>query len=185
MILVQIIETWWSRQSHGGHEAVVRNAVPQLFRVPGEVASYRCEDAVWLHHAICDEAEGFVPRVDARLKPLTPDLAHAFRLRIGSEASENRIEFFGMGGRHAADTPSDTVLLGPERWLRIVSSEGAPTHEGKWCRRYVYNIAVGPLADMNRLLARSRPVLCINRESLRDQGNPAAILPLTPALHGV
>lgn len=185
MILVQIIETWWSRQSHSGHQAVVRNAVPQLFRVPGSVPDCKGEAAVWLHHAACDEADGFVPRADGQLVPLTPELARVFRLRIMPEASGGRVEFFGMGGG-LTDAASDAVILGAGRWLRITGTRCVPGPQGGWLyRRYVYNIAVGPLADMNRLLARSAPVLCINRESLRDQGNPAATLTLTPVLYGV
>ena len=160
---IQVIETCWSNQQRGGSQAAVRNAVPMIFRTPvGDPAA-----PVLLHRALCSEADGFSPQVEAEVQRLSAELAAQYRVAVHPEAHGVRVEFFGEPScpASASATASDSVVLSPGMWLRIVANRRVAVADTCTYHRFVYNIAHCEPADVNSLFAGSAPVLCINRET--------------------
>lgn len=129
-LIVQCIETCWTKVSRGAPGATSRNAVPQLLplRVPDELTV--TEEAAALHHVVFSEAAGFSePSHQARVVGVS-SLPSECGISVESSGASLAVSFVGPKSR-PREHPRQAFVLQPTEWGQLVYNWRVP-EERTW-----------------------------------------------------
>jgi hypothetical protein len=149
LIIIQKIQTGWSKKSRGGKMATERNAVPEALAIPME----KLKDPIdgLIEHSISYyEWQGFS---SPQHSSLTQEAAEKVRFDclviepLGAELKvifEYDGKYAGMPVRYTppGGKPSTRMHLQPGQWGRVLYNGRFAVEEGWWYDKKVFNIGL-------------------------------------------
>lgn len=152
-IVIQHIETYWTKKSRGSPAAAWRNAVPEIFpiSIPFELKS------VILHEVNYHEHNHFKdPVIDYR--EIDKDQQRQLGFRFDVIAESVSVSRFSRSGRHR-----EFGFLEPHAWLRVITNERVSIEHTWTYYKHVYNIYYGQIDKVDGIFSQA-PVLVFNAE---------------------
>ena len=158
MILIQHIETIWTKRSRGMPGAAKRNAVPRVLVVAATDAS---TDAIFLHKVACKEGNGFAPEqqtevIDSPKQYWSLAFDDENGFLVGSFTYD--LHKHGQPSRHHSRTRIFKLREGEYGALHI---NGRHTYySGQFYTQHVVNVAFLNAFDSEVFL--KEPDMCVN-----------------------
>lgn len=139
-VVIQHIETVWTKRSRGGDGARQRNAVPAALDLP----SLSRDHLFVLHHATFHEHDSFARHDQLRSADAFADLKLRF-LTLSIDGAALHVRFQRDGFNAATPSPfpyKDPFVLEPRQWARLVyNGRFTAWNTGMWSyEKHVYNI---------------------------------------------
>jgi len=159
-IIIQIIETQWTKASRGAPHSDRRNKVPQITRIPEVDAN----SSTLLHHVVHYEHDNFAAHELVRLEPFTSHDSTKHRIEIYKTFEDQKIDFFGAPNSPTSGHPLTSIPIAAHAWVQIIANWRL-SEESTWSyRRYVYNIYYGRKQAANQILMNEAPSTRFNCE---------------------
>jgi hypothetical protein len=162
-IIIQLIETSWTKRSRGNPGASIRNRVPELV----EFLETPKSDPILLLVVKFTERNNFSTVTKVSIDNFTDQDAERWNIRIVQpHESPVEIAFFGGPSSEQTGKPVDVVHLQRDTWVQIMSNRRI-SEEWDWTyKKYVYNIVHCGALTANAVVRSMTPIRKISHEKL-------------------
>ena len=138
MLVVQLVEILWTKESRGAPQATVRARLPRAFAVPGASAPYT------IQHIRIAEWEGFSPsHVKTEQKASVPGVEGSLRIELLSDRVTLGLGGDPSGGKPVRHPAPQAVTLRSNEFGRLVTNARHTSYCGQYYSEHVFNVAFG------------------------------------------
>lgn len=147
IVIVQSIQTVWTKSSRGGRGASLRNGVPEAVAVPR--ASATAGARLLLHRVVYHESNGFAAPLTDALEACAGDALEVGCVSVRAGASGASVEYEG-GAKCGAPARLTTGLAATRKHFALRAGEcvrvaynGRFSGEHWWYEKQVVNVCLG------------------------------------------
>lgn len=150
MLVVQVVEILWSKETRGAPLSSIRAKLPRAFLIDAPIAPYVFQ------HIRMEEWEEFNPCVvETRTKTAVPRIEGGLAMQSG-EADSFHLGLIGnpSGGKPNRYPVNRALTLSYGESARLIVNGRHTSYSGQWYSEYVYNVMSGSELVPNRFLSR-------------------------------
>ncbi len=148
MLVVQVVEIWWTKATRGAPRSNERVGLPRAFSIDSGPTEYL------LQHYRIEEWAAFQPKIlQSETKSLEPRTEGV--LRISPEAGG----YFSLGltgtpygGQPKRPAFQNAIRLAPGHYARLIVNARHTSYSGQYYSETVFNVACGKSMPPNRFL---------------------------------
>ncbi len=158
-IIIQLIQTEWTKRSRGNPGATLRNSVPDT--LPLVVPTV---NNISLQQVLYSERQRFIePRI-SESKGIDSDQLRKLRLELEACSETLEVKFWGTLMRPSYSKAKSIATLSKNRWLQIIGNARIAFEDTTGYRKYVYNIFYGEAAKANDVVNGSKPMIVYDEQ---------------------
>jgi len=158
-ILIQIIETKWTKKSRGNPKATLRNSVPNNF----DLYTTKIK-GISLQKVFYFESNDFKKPYIEKPKEINENQLREIRLELIEKNNFLEIKFWGTPIRPSYIKAKSIAFLQQNSWFQIIGNARIPYEDTTGYIKYVFNIFYGEQQRANEVIYHSKPVNIYNEE---------------------
>ncbi len=135
MIVIQKIESRWTKQSRGYPNSEKRSEVKEVFSF--SLNNYYNDESIVLQTITCNEASDFQPTISE--KEINQNQVRQEQLELSFADSKLSVGFWGRNSHFGKAKPISA--LKQNQWLQIIQNERYPLEYTTGYKKVVYNVS--------------------------------------------
>ena len=160
-IIIQHIETQWTKKSRGNPAATLRNSIPESFSFNG-VPSHK---GVQLQKINYSETDNFAEPKISDFKAINDNQLRALGLELEESDGKALVRLWGTPWRGSPGISSKVGVIPDGKWLRVITNERT-SWEHTWVYyKHVFNIFYDSANKLIDGVVHQEPIIIHNAES--------------------